>query len=101
MQERDQKTCYKALELLTPDLYAPNCSYYNLSPLHIAATYGYTSVVKEILVRGFHGLLDKQGKPPIWVNHDREFVRPASIAVQATHFGTAKELLRAMEPEYV
>ena len=101
MQERDQKTCYKALELLTPDLYAPNCSPDDTNALHIAATYGYTSVVKEILARGFHRLLDKQGDPPIWINDIyRQSIRPATIAVQVTHFGTAKELLQAMEPEY-
>ena len=95
----DEETCYRALELLTPDLYAPNCCHSGTNALHIAATYGYTSVVKEILARGFHGLLNKRGYPAKVIFSGS--IRPASIAVQVTHFGTAKELLQAMEPKYV
>lgn len=65
MQKQDEKTCIKALELLTPDLYAPNCINCFSNALHVAATFGYTSVVKEILARGFHRLLDSAGSPAI------------------------------------
>ena len=99
-QEKDEKTCYKALELLSPDLYAPNCSPEDTNALHLAATFGYTTVVKEILTRGFHRLLNKPGNPAVTINDvNRQSVRPASIAVQATHFTTASELFKAMEPE--
>lgn len=99
MQEKDEKTCYKALELFTPDLYAPNCRPDDSNALHIAGIYGYTSVCKEILARGFHRLLEKPGYPPIDINGSNEPLRPASMAAQTKNFGTAKELLQAMEPE--
>ena len=101
LQKSDEKTCFKALELLTPDLYAPNCSPDDTNALHITASYGYTSVVKEILARGFHRLLDNPGYPPIELNDFYDELRPASLAVKATHFVTARELLQAMDPEYV
>ena len=99
----DEKTCFKALELLSPDLYTPNCSPDDINALHLTASFGYTSVVKEILARGFHRLLDESGRSPITIDDcwDGDDLRPASLAVQATHFVTAKELLQAMEPEYV
>ena len=100
VQERDEKTCYKALELLAPDVYAPNCNPEISSALHIAGTYGYTSVCKEILARGFHRLLDKHGRCPLTINESRcSEMKPASMAAQMTHFATAMELLQAMEPE--
>ena len=100
LQEKDEKTCYKALELLSPDLYAPNCSPEDTNALHLAATFGYTTVVKEILARGFYRLLNKPGNPAVMINDIyRQSLRPASIAVQVTHFATASELFQAMEPE--
>ena len=60
-----------------------------------------SAVVKEILARGFHRLLDESGRSPITIDDCWDDLRPASLAVQATHFVTAKELLQAMEPEYV
>lgn len=58
-------------------------------------------MVKEILARGFHRLLDKPGRSPIYIDDNRDELRPAALAVQATHFATAKELFQAMESEYV
>ena len=87
--------------MLTPDLYAPNCHDYinDSNPLHIAATFGYTSVCKKILARGFHRLLERSGHPSVYIDDTQR--RPASIAAQTKHFATAKELLQAMDPELV
>ena len=102
LQEKDEKTCYKALELLSPDLYGANCSPEHTNALHMVATFGYTTVVKEILARGFYRLLNKPGNPPVQMNDKfRQRITPATVAVQATHFSTATLLFQAMELEYV
>ena len=101
LQWQDEFTCVRALEVLCPDLHALNCNVEDTNALHIAAACGYTFLVKEILVRGFHNLLNTPGLPSFPIDGNTEKLRPASIAVQATHFETAKELLQAMDSEYV
>ena len=103
LQFNDEKTSYKALELLNPDLYAPNCRDGDTNALHLAGTLGFTRVCKEILVRGFHKLLGEAGHSPL-DSRDRHSdadatLLPASMAVQTNRFRTAIELLQAMEPE--
>ena len=99
-QGSDEKTCYKALEILNPDLYAPNCTD-DTNALHHTAAAGFTAVSKEILARGFHRLLGEKGYSPIIINDKYGQLHPASIAVQTAHFATAKELLQAMEQRYI
>ena len=101
-QDSDEKTCYKALEILNPDLYAPNCTE-DTNALHHTATAGFTAVSKEILARGFHRLLGEKGFFPPTLNdqYDQfDELHPASVAVRTAHFVTAKELLQAMEQRY-
>ena len=97
LQECDEKASYKALEILNPDLYAPNCRDDDTNALHLAGTLGYTRVCKEILARGFHRLLYKPGDVDFSAAY--EDLRPASMAVKSTNFATAKVLLQGMEPE--
>lgn len=98
-QESDEKTGYKALEVLSPDLYAPNCNPDEGNGLHVAGILGFTTVCREILTRGYHRLLYKKGYPHISISGRPTFLmlRPASMAAQTTNFITAGELLQAME----
>lgn len=100
-QESDEKTSYKALEVLSPDLYAPNCNPDEGNGLHVAGILGFTTVCREILTRGFHRLLYKKGYPHIDINDKPRSLtfRPASMAAQTANFITAGELLQAMERE--
>ena len=96
MQEKDEKTCLKALELLNPDLYHPNCrSDENANVLHIAASLGYTAFVKEVLARGYYGLLNEEGHQ--YDGSSDLSLRPAAIAVHTANFATATHLLQSME----
>ena len=99
MQERDEKTCLKALELLNPDLYASNCSVYDDTALHYAASLGYTAFVKEVLARGYSGLINKEGGVLFLEDKSNLSLRPAAIAVGTANFATATHLLQSMELE--
>ena len=97
LQERDEKTCLKALELLNPDLYASNCSLLEKTALHYAASLGYTAFVKEVLARGYSGLINEEGGVS-FLEEDYELsLRPAAIAVGTANFATATHLLQSME----
>ena len=96
MQEKDEKTCLRALELLNPDLYDPNCRSYG-NVLHIAASLGYTAFVKEVLARGYSGLLNEEGDLTLYDDSSELSLRPAAIAVGTGNFATATYLLQSME----
>ena len=84
--------------MLNLDLYAANCSEDSANVLHFAACFGYTAVVKEVLVHGYYRLLNTAGCP-FYDIYFKVFLKPATVAVETTHFATATQLLQAMEPE--
>lgn len=94
IQRSDEKNILKTLELLNPDLNAPNCLYRRRSynALHIAGIHGFTTVCKEILVRGFDRLL---------MQTCTGGTLPVSLAVTYSKYSTAQALLQAMDPRLV
>ena len=98
LQEKDEKTCLKAFELLNPDLYDPNCRSYG-NVLHIAASFGYTAFVKEVLARGYYSLLKEEGDLMLHDDSSKLSLRPTAIAVSTANFETATQLLQSMEQE--
>ena len=100
-QGSDEKTIYKALEVLSPDLYAPNCNPDHGNSLHVAGILGFTTVCREILTRGFHRLLYKKGYSHIKLSEKppKLTLQPASMAAHTANFITAGQLLQAMERE--
>ena len=56
--------------------------------------------MKEVLARGYYGLLNKAGHP-FYDTSTELCLRPATVAVDTAHFATATQLLQDMEPELV
>ena len=55
--------------------------------------------VKEVLARGYYGLLKEEGDLMLHDDSSKLSLRPTTIAVGTANFATAAQLLQSMEQE--